>query len=174
MLKSILRSFFVVSRFSYVIFSVLILLIVLIALNVDGLSLGDLGILIVLIAVFGLIWWRLHARESDDLPVNATALLRAAKHSHKHALLVFESEFSLFSMIFGVSAARLEATQPKDFNVYRVSVIKEPGRTLFSQFEGRLTPAYVLIDPKGNKVGEWTFALPTERVKNAITSQQPT
>jgi len=150
----------------------ILVLLVLLLLNTDSLTM--VGILAAIIVVFGLAWVGLRARQSDDLPVNATAVMRTIKHHHKPALLVFVSEFSLGSMLLGSSAARLEGSQPKDFKVYRMSINREPGRALFDQFGGRVTPMYVLVDGKGNKVDAWTFVLPKDRVMSEASQHQTT
>jgi thioredoxin-related protein len=172
MLKKIPRPLFLIDHFFYPILAIVVVLIVETLLGVDGLSLGDLAILVALVALFALVWWRFHFRESKNLPVNATALMREIKHSHKHALLAFESEFCPKSLALGGQVMRLEKGHPKDFRIYRISVNKEPGRTLFQQFDGRITPTYVLVDTKGDVVKKWSLLLPAERVLYAVNHRQ--
>jgi thioredoxin-related protein len=177
MLKKIPRPLFLIDHFFYPILVVIVVLVAYAALNADGLSLGDAAILLALIAIFAVLWWRFHLRQSKNLPVNATAMLREIKHTHKHVLLAFESEYCPKCMAMGGQVARLEKSQPKDLKIYRVSVNREPGRTLFVQFDGRITPTYVLLDPKGNLVNEWPLVLPAQRVLYAVNhrqEQQPT
>src|SRR5204862_823777 len=138
---------FLIDHFFYPILAVVVMLIAYAVLNnADGLSIGDAAILLALVAIFALLWWRFHLRESKNLPVNATAFMREIKHSHKHTLLAFESEFCPKCMTLSGQVKRLEKSHPKDLRIYRVSVNKEPGRSLFNQFDGRITPTYVLVD----------------------------
>ncbi len=176
MLRKIPRAFFIPDRFAYPILAVLVVLVLLLifASSPDGLTLADLGILVVLIAVFALVWWRFHARQSHNVPVNATALLRAIKHSHKPALIAFESEYCPKCMVLGRQLSRLSDMQLKNMTIYHLSVNKEPGRTLFTQFDGRITPTYALLDAKGNLLEEWPLILPVDRVVYAVTRQQTT
>ncbi len=175
MLKKIPRPFFWVFNSFALIPIALIILIVVYAVRyaADNMSLIDWGVLLALVVLMILLWWALHARAARGLPVNATALLRAVKHSHKYALLAFESEFCPLSMTLGRQAGWLEKHHPKDLVVYRLSVNHEPGRTVFKQYNGRATPTYILIDPHGEVVKEWTFVLPAGRVANQI-AQRPT
>ncbi len=175
MLKKIPRPFFwVLNSFALIPLALIILIIVYAVRNAaDGMTLIDWVVLVALAVLMGLLWWLLHARAASGLPVNATALLRAVKHSHKYALLAFESEFCPLSMTLGRQANRLEKHHPKDLVVYRLSVNREPGRALFAQYNGRATPTYILIDHNGELVKEWTFVLPARRVANQIT-QRPT
>ncbi len=175
MLKKIPRPFFwVVNSFALIPIALIILIVLYAVRNAaDGMSLIDWGVLVALVVLMALLWWVLHARAASGLPVNATALLRAVKHSHKYALLAFESEFCPLSMLLGWQANRLEKNHPKDLVVYRLSVNREPGRALFKQYEGRATPTYILIDPHGDVVKEWAYVLPAGRVANQIM-QRPT
>lgn len=175
MLKKIPRPFFWVFNSFVLIPIALIILIVIYAVRnaADGMVLLDWLVLVAVVALMTLLWWLLHARPASDLPVNATALLRAVKHSHKHALLAFGSEFCPVSIMMGKAASDLEKRHPKDLVVYRLSVNREPGRTLFRQYHGRATPTYILIDPHGDVVKEWTFVMPAGRVSSQLT-QHPT
>src|SRR5690349_1150335 len=114
MLKKIPRPLFLIDHFFYPILAAAVVLIAYAALNADGLSLSDAAILLALVAIFALVWWRFHLRQSKHLPVNATAMMREIKHSHKHALLAFESEFCPKCMTLGGQVSRLEKSQPKD------------------------------------------------------------
>jgi thioredoxin-related protein len=176
MLKKIPRPLFVIDHFFYPILAVIITVLVFARLNADGLSLGDAAALVALIAIFGLVWWLLRPRQTKNLPVNAISFMREVKHSHKHALLAFESEYCPKCMVLGGQVLRLEKSHPKDLKIYRLSVNREPGRTLFDQFDGRITPTYVLVDSKGNVVMEWPLILPANRVMYAVNhgEQQPT
>ncbi len=172
MLKRIPRPLFLIDHFFYPILAVVVVLIAYAVLNADGLSLGDVAILVALAAIFVLVWWRFHLRQSDSVPVNAVALMREIKHSHKHALLAFESEYCPKCMTLGAQVHRIEKTQNKDLRIYRLSVNKEPGRALFKQFDGRITPTYVLLDSKGNVIMDWPLILPAERVLYAVNHGQ--
>lgn len=176
MLKRIPRALFIPDRFAYPILASLVVLVLLIvfASSPDGLTVTDLAILVVLIAVFALVWWRFHARQNRNLPVNATALLRAIKHSHKPALIAFESEYCPKCMVLGRQLSRLSDMQIQNMTIYHLSVNREPGRTLFAQFDGRITPTYALVDAKGNLIDEWPLILPIDRVIYSVTRQQTT
>ncbi len=176
MLKKIPRPFFIIDHYFYPILAAIIVLIVLLLLNnADGLSLGDWVILAALVVLFALVWWVLRPRQSKNVLSNATAMMREIRHSHKHALIAFESEFCLKSMLLRWQAGRLQAMHHKNFTVYRISVNREPGRTLFKQFDGHITPTYVLVDPKGNVVTSSAVLLPKDRVMYAVTRPpQPT
>ncbi len=173
MLKKIPRPLFLIDHFFYPILAVVVVLIVYSALNRDGFSLGDLAILAALVAIFAAVWWRFHPRQSKHLPVNAVAMTREIKHSHKYVLLAFESEYCPKCMAMGWQVSRLENSQTKDLKIYRLSVNKEPGRTLFEQYDGRITPTYILVDSRGNTVMEWPLVLPAERVLYAVKQEHP-
>jgi thioredoxin-related protein len=176
MLRKIPRALFFPDRFAYPILAVLIVLLLFLAFanSADGLTLADLGILIGLTALFVLVWWRFHARPSHNLPVNATALLRAIKHSHKPALIAFESEYCPKCMVLGRQLSRLSDMHLQHMTIYHLSINKEPGRALFQQFDGRITPTYALVDEKGNLIEEWPLILPIDRVVYSVTHQQTT
>jgi thioredoxin-related protein len=176
MLRKLPRALFIPDRFAYPILSALIVLVLLLifANSPDGLTVADLGILIGVIAVLALVWWRFHARPTRNVPINATALLRAIKHSHKPALIAFESEYCPKCMILGRQLSRLNDMQLQNMTIYHLSVNKEPGRALFQQFDGRITPTYALVDTKGNLIEEWSLILPIDRVIYSVTRQQTT
>ena len=176
MLKKLPRPLFIVDHFFYPILAALIVLVLLLvfANSPDGVSLADLAILVALIAIFALVWWRFHARQQANVPVNATALLRAIKHSHKPSLIAFESEYCPKCMVLGRQVSRLSEMHLKNMNIYHLSVNKEPGRELFKQFDGRITPTYALVDEKGNLIEDWPLILPVDRVVYTVTRQQPT
>jgi thioredoxin-related protein len=168
------RFFLLIDHNLYPIIAVAVVLIALIALNsTEGLSVIDLVILVALIAVFVLVWWLFRMRESKNVLTNATAQLREIKHAHKYALLAFQSEFCVKSMTLGRQVLQLEKTHPKNVTIYRVSVNKQPGKALAAQYEIGTTPAYVLIDPKGNMVKSWSLMLPADNVTSMV-NQQPT
>jgi thioredoxin-related protein len=172
MLKKLPRPLFVVYHYSYPILAAIVVLIAFVLLNTDGLSLLELVILAVVIGLFVLVWWLFRTRQRKDTPVNATALLRAVKHSHKPALLVFESEFCVTSMLLKRQGAFLERMRPRPLEVYRISVNREPGRTLFKQYDGRITPTYLLIDPQGNVIVRSALVLRKDSVMYNTTRQQ--
>lgn len=172
MLKKLPRPLFIVYHYAYPILATIVVLVAFALLNADGLNLVELGVLIALIGVFVLIWWLFRTRQRKDTPVNATALLRAVRHSHKHALLVFESEFCVTSMLLRRQGSFLERMRPRPLETYRLSVNREPGRTLFAQYDGRITPTYILIDPQGNVVVRSALVLRKDRVLYNTTRQQ--
>src|SRR5437762_1712231 len=112
MLKKIPRPLFVVDHFFYPILATIITLLVLARLKADGLSLGDLAALVALGVIFLLVWLLLRPRQTKNLPVNAISFMREIKHSHKHALLAFESEYCPKCMALGGQVMRLEKAQP--------------------------------------------------------------
>jgi thioredoxin-related protein len=173
MLKKLPRPLFVVYHYAYPILAAIVVLIALALLNADGLNLIEVVILAVLIGLFVLGWWLFHTRQGKDTPVNATALLRAVRHSHKPALLVFESEFCVTSMLLKRQGSFLEKMRPRTLEIYHLSVNREPGRTLFRQYDGRITPTYVLIDPQGNVVVRSTLVLRKDSVMYNTTRQHP-
>jgi thioredoxin-related protein len=176
MLRRLPRALFIPDRFAYPILSALTVLVLLLifANSPDGLTVADLGILVGVMAVLALVWWRFHARQTRNVPINATALLRAIKHSHKPALIAFESEYCPKCMVLGRQLSRLSDMQLSNMTIYHLSVNREPGRALFRQFDGRITPTYTLLDAKGNLIEEWPLILPIDRVIYSVTRQQTT
>src|SRR5947209_6633319 len=162
------RLLLLIDHYLYLVLAALIVLVTFFVFNADGLSLLDGVILIGLILAFTGLWWAFRMREGDNVLTNATATLRAIKHSHKHALLAFHSEFDATSMIIGRRVLKFEREQPKNVIIYRLSVNKEPGKTLAAQYHVGVTPSYVLLDPKGNVVKTWSMALPADSVNRAV------
>jgi thioredoxin-related protein len=171
MLKKLPRPLFIVYHYSYLILAAIVVLIAFALLNSDGLTLLELVILAAVIGLFVLVWWLFRTRQRKDTPVNATALLRAVKHSHKPALLVFESEFCVTSMLLKRQGSFLERMRPRPLEVYRVSVNREPGRALFKQYDGRITPTYILIDPQGNVIVRSALVLRKDSIMYNTTRQ---
>jgi thioredoxin-related protein len=170
--KKLPRPLSMTGAFLYPVMAAIIILVLLFVLAADELSLADWGILILAGALMFLIWWRFHARPSKEVPLNATSFIREAKHSHKYTLIALESEYCPNCMISEPRVKRLEENPPPNLKVYRVTIQREPGRSLFKQFGGRMTPTYVLLDRHGEVVEDWVLALPVERVMYAVGQHQ--
>ncbi len=164
------------NHFSFV-FGTLALILVVALLGIQGNPFVALLIIPTVLVGVVLLWWTAHARQSPNLPDTTEDFLGTLKQTGKYALLAFESEFCLTSCLastlFGKRLLELERTRPDRFQVYSLSVLKNPGKTLFEQFEGRITPTYVLLDTQGNVVMDWPLVLPIERVIYAVEKQTP-
>jgi thioredoxin-related protein len=86
-------------------------------------------------------------------------------------MVALESEFCLSSTTVGARLSALEAAHPDKFQIYALSIFKEPGKRLFKQYKGRVTPTYVLLDPRGKVVMNWPLVLPVEKVSYAVTQE---
>ncbi len=168
LLKALPRPLFILNYYAYLVMAVIIVLLAVALLASDGLSLFDLVVLLGLIAVFGLGWWFLHPQESADLPA-AFQTAHESERSYPYTLLAFESEYCPICMTMGrQQLTQLEAKQPDSLKIYRVSVNKDPGQSLFRQFDGRATPTYVLLDADHKVLMEWPLVLPIERILYAV------
>ncbi len=159
-----------VNHFSFIVSAVFVLLLDAL-LGVRGNPVVALLMMPILILLVLMVWTTSHARQSPDVPARTDDFLDRLKQTGKYALLAFESEFCLTSTLVGRQLLDLEKAQPEKFQVYSLSVLKDPGKVLFEQFEGRITPTYVLLDDKGNVVMDWPLILPIERVIYAVEKQ---
>ncbi len=139
-------------------------------LGLDGFSVFDAVIIGGLIIVSGLLWWRYHARESFNVPQDSQSVMTEIRETGKYAMIAFQSEFCLSSTQVGQRLKELETNYPAKFQIYEMSILKDPGRELFQGFGGRVTPTYVLLDPRGNVVMDWPLVLPVERVAYTVSS----
>jgi hypothetical protein len=169
MLKKIPRQVWLVNIYGYFVVAAVVVLVALVLLTQDDVSWLDVGLVVGVVAAFALVWQRLHPRLSVNVPPTGGDLLWKMGHSGHYTLLAFESEYCPMCMAVGPRVAQLETVDGLD--VYRLSVNREPGRSLFRQYEGRMTPTYVLVDPHGERIQEWIVALPIERILYTVRHQ---
>ncbi len=169
-LLDVLRIVF--NRFSFIFIPGALFLAVACRLGVNGFTLLDGAIIAALIVVLVALWWRFHARQSPNVPATGGELLNDISRSGKFAMLAFESEFCLGSTTLGLRLTELEQKYPDKFQVYSISILKEPGKQLFAQFARRVTPTYVLLDDKGQVVMDFPLVLPVERVIYTVSQRQ--
>ena len=164
-----LRVFF--NQYGYISLPLLPFVALIIALIAYGFSL--LSLVILMVVLLGLIafWVLTHARQTPNAPHSKMSLLEEIKSSGKFAMLAFESEFCLSSTRVGQQLSELEEHYPKQFQVYSLSVLKDPGKDLFKQYRGRVTPTYVLLDTQGKVVMDWPLVLPVERISYEVKRQ---
>lgn len=159
-----------VNWFGFITIPIAVVVVIGVLLGLDGFSAFDAVIIGSLIIVSGLLWWRYHARESFNVPQDSQSVMTAIRETGKYAMIAFESEFCLSSTNVGQRLKELETDYPGKFQIYELSVLKDPGRGLFAEFGGRVTPTYVLLDPRGNVVMDWPLVLPVERVAYTVSS----
>ena len=147
------------------------LAILVVFLGQNGWSLVDFAILAVVVAAVILWWWTQHARQSQNVPASAPSLLNEIGQSGKYAMLAFESEFCISSTMVGKQLTELETAFPHKFQIYEISILQDPGKQLFKQYEGRVTPTYILLSPEGQVMMDWPLVLPIERVTYALKQQ---
>lgn len=141
-------------------------------LSRNGWDVTDGIILIAAVALFFVWWLTQHARQSANAPVDTPTLLNEIGQSGKYAMLAFESEFCISSTTVGKRLSELETAHPDTFQIYEISILKDPGKDLFKQYEGKVTPTYVLLNPEGKVMMEWPLVLPVERVTYALKQQE--
>jgi thioredoxin-related protein len=163
----------VINRFGFLSVPAPIVLILALGLGINGYTLVDGLILAVVVIGFVGLWWRFHARQSDNVPENTETLLDTINQNGKYAMLAFCTEFCLSSTNVNHRLAELEKAHPEKFQMYTVSVLKDPGKDLFKHFEGRVTPTYVLLDPNGKELMNWPLVLPVDRVTYAVQQGIP-
>ncbi len=169
MSKLLYRLFVIINQYGFLSVPVPALILLAVILGLDGYTLGDGFVIGAAAATLALFWWRFHARQTANVPDNTDALQETINQNGKYALLAFESEFCLSSTTVGQRLAKLETMYPEKFQIYSLSVRKDPGKELFQQYEGRVTPTYVLLDPEGKEVMNWPLVLPVDRVTYAVT-----
>jgi thioredoxin-related protein len=169
MLKRIPRQVFLVNFYGYIVVAVMVVVAALFLLSSDDLYALDLVILAALVIGAGLLWWQFHPRLNVGVPDAADDLRAQIRRSGQHTLLAFESEYCPMCMTIGSRVTQLESVE--GLRVYRLSVNSEPGQTLFREYDGRLTPTYVLLGPHGERLQEWVIALPVERILYAVRQQ---
>jgi hypothetical protein len=158
----------IVNRFGFISIPVPILLILAIVLGLNGFTATD-GLIVVVVAILLVgVWWRFHARQSSNVPEKTETLLETINQSGKYAMIAFCTEFCMSSVNVSSRLAALENEHPDKFQTYTVSILKDPGKDLFKQFEGKVTPTYVLLDPNGKEVMNWPLVLPMDRVSYAV------
>jgi len=140
-------------------------------LGQNGWSLIDFIILGVVVAAYAFWWWTQHARPNTPVPADNVSLLEEIGQSGKYAMLAFESEFCFASTMAGKQLSELEAAYPNKFQIYQISILQHPGKELFKQYDGRVTPTYVLLNPEGQVMMDWPLVLPVERVTYAVKQQ---
>jgi hypothetical protein len=134
----------------------------------DGWNGGEILTIVALGLVGVATWWVLKFRPTPDVPDSAAVLESTLRASRQYTLLAFESEYCPICTASDVYVRRLEAIAEPGLTVLRLSVQREPGRTLFKQHDGRLTPAFVLLGPDGKAVQDWLIVLPIDRVLFAV------
>jgi hypothetical protein len=160
-----------VNQYGFIVFPGLLFIGVAFGLGTDGYTWLDAAIIAAFAVLLVGLWWRFHARQSANVPDSSEALLQSITQSGKFAMLAFESEFCLSSTTLGMKLSELEKKHPEQFQVYALSVLKDPGRELFKQFQGRVTPTYVLLDGSGQVVMDFPLILPVERVIYAVNQR---
>lgn len=168
MIKKLPRWVFVVNWYGLFLVIAAVVLLVLAILGANGLDAVDLVVVAAILGAFAVYQQRRHLRQSPFLADDAASLMGKIRKSHKFVLLAFESEYCPMCLSAGNRVARLEALANEDFQVYRLSIQKEPGRTLYTRYDGRLTPTYILIDSAGNVIQDWPMVLPVERITYAL------
>ncbi|HVO41621.1 MAG TPA: hypothetical protein VMT34_03305 [Aggregatilineales bacterium] len=128
-------------------------------------------ILVVGLGALFVFWLVAHARQSDNVPETPVGVLEKLSAEGKFAVIAFESEFCLASTLVGQRLADLEKAHPGKIQVYSLSVLQDPGKTLFRDFKGRVTPTFVLLSPSGKVLDDWPLVLPIERVSYALSEQ---
>lgn len=170
-LRKVPRPLFILNYYAYPIIMAMFILVSVTLLSRNGLTLSEILILIVIMLILGLVWWRLHARPSADLPTTTNARLDELWRAQPYTLLAFESEYCPVSMAMERQVSRLKDLQLKDLKIYKVSIHKEPGRKWFQQFDGRATPSYILLNNEGQVVMDWPLVLPVERIHYAVINK---
>lgn len=160
-----------INQYGYISLPLLPVLVLIIILGAHGFTLAGLAILAVVALALVVFWLRTHARQTPNAPQSTGSLLEEIKSSGKYAMLAFESEFCLSSTRVGQQLSDLESRYPKLFQVYALSVLKEPGKDLFKKYRGRVTPTYVLLDGDGRVVMDWPLVLPVERISYEVKRQ---
>jgi len=162
MLKKIPRQIWIINIYGYFLVAGAVVITTVLLLNGDHLGTVDMLILVAVLAVLGAIWWRFHPRLNQIKPEQAPTFRDQLNNSATYSLLAFESEYCPFCMTIGGQVERLQNVD--GLTVYRLSVTKEPGQSLYRDLDGRLTPTYFLLDRRGKLVQEWPIVLPVERI----------
>lgn len=161
-----------VNHYAFIFLPLIPLAILVAILGQNGWSVVDLVILAIAVTAFVLYWATQHARQSDNVPANPQTLMTEIEQSGKYAMLAFESEFCFASTQVGKQLNQLEETYPDKFQIYKISILDDPGKDLFKQYEGKVTPTYVLLNPQGQVMMDWPLVLPVERVSYALKQQE--
>jgi thioredoxin-related protein len=161
-----------INQYGFVTVPIVPLLILGIILGQNGWSFTDAAIMGAVLALIVVWWWTQHARQSANAPASTPSLLNEIGQSGKYAMLAFESEYCISSTTVGRRLSELESTHPDKFQIYELSIFKEPGKDLFKQYDGKVTPTYVLLNPEGQVMMEWPLVLPVERVTYALKQQE--
>jgi thioredoxin-related protein len=168
MLRKLPRQFVFLAIYGYLFAAALIVVAALLLLNTENSLFANLVIMATIMIALGLIWWLRHPRLKPQA-LDAAGLLREAISKGPYVLLAFESEYCGTCMAISGRITQLDNT--KGLKIYRLSVNKEPGRTLFKKYDGRITPTYVLLNDRGEVVQDWPVVLPIDRVLYAVRPQ---
>ncbi len=170
-LRKIPRPLFILNYYAYPIMAGMVVLVSVVLLSSNGMSLPEVGIPVLIVLILSLVWWRLHAHQSADLPATTEAMSAEVWRSQPYTLLAFESEYCPVCMTMERQVSRLEDLQIEALKIFKVSIHKEPGHKWFQQFDGRATPTYVLLNAEGQVVMDWPVVLPVERIHYAVTNK---
>jgi thioredoxin-related protein len=160
-----------INHYGYITLIVLPAAVIALLLGIGGYNTLDLVVVAVLAIVVVAIWSRIHARQSPNAPRTTEALTEKIEQNGKYAMVALESEFCLSSTTVGARLSELEAAHPDKFQIFSLSIFKDPGKRLFEQYKAKVTPTYVLLDPHGKVVMDWPLVLPVEKVTYAVTQE---
>jgi thioredoxin-related protein len=161
-----------INQYGFITVPIVPVLLLAVILGQNGWTVTDVAILAAVMLAIFVWWWTQHAHQSTNAPASTPSLLNEIERSGKYAMLAFESEFCISSTTVGKRLSELETAYPNKFQIYELSIFKDPGKDLFKQYIGRVTPTYVLLNPEGQVMMEWPLVLPVERVAYALKQQE--
>jgi hypothetical protein len=168
MLRNIPRQFVFLAIYGYLFVAAAVVVAALLLLNTENSLFVNLAIVAAVVAGLALVWWLRHPRLKPQA-LDAAGLLREAISKEPYVLLAFESEYCGTCM--AISGRITQLDNIKGLKIYRLSVNREPGQTLFKKYDGRITPTYVLLNDRGEVVQDWPVVLPIDRVLYAVRQQ---
>ncbi len=167
LLKKLPRQAFYVNIYGYLLVAIVLMVAALILLSIDSLAVLDAILFLGVVAVLIGVWRYFRTRLLRPPTPSADLLIAEIQMSGRYALLSLESAYCPLCMMTGHRADQLR--QVDNLTVYRLNIHTEPGRTLYSRLNGRVTPTYYLISPDGEVLDEWPFMLPVETLRNQFT-----
>jgi thioredoxin-related protein len=160
-----------INRYGFILFVLMPAVIIALLLGIGGYTLVDAAIIVLMAVGVYALWWKIHARETPNIPNTSDSFMESLQRNGKYAMLAFESEFCLSSSNVGSRLAELEKEYPERFQIYALSIFKNPGKEMYDWYRCRVTPTYILLDPNGKVVMDWPLVLPVERVSYAVSQQ---
>lgn len=160
-----------VNRYGYLSLLLLPALILVLLFGIEGYTTFELIVALAIGIAVVSFWWLTHARQTPNVPNSTPRFLDLIRQRQQYTVLALESELCLSSTQVGKQLEALEKAYPERFQLYALSIFQEPGREMYKEFEGRFTPTYVLLNPKGEVLMNFPLVLPVERVIYAVENQ---